>query len=254
MKIISYNVNGIRAAIAKGFLEWIDAASPDVVCLQEIKAVESQIPLLDFEERGYHHFWFPAEKKGYSGVAILSRQQPDHVEYGMQIPAYDAEGRFIRADFGELSVVSAYHPSGSSGDERQAFKMQWLNDFENHVQALRLKRPNLILSGDYNICHQAIDIHDPVRNATVSGFLPEEREWMSSFLSKGYIDTFRQLNQQPHHYSWWSYRANARNNNKGWRIDYHMITENLLPRLQSARILPEAKHSDHCPVTVELVD
>ncbi len=252
MKIISYNVNGIRAAIAKGFLDWLDAASPDVVCLQEIKAVEAQIPLLDFEERGYHHFWFPAEKKGYSGVAILSRQQPDHVEYGMKIPAYDTEGRFIRADFGDISVVSAYHPSGSSGDERQAFKMQWLDDFENYVQDLRKARPKLILSGDYNICHRAIDIHDPVRNATVSGFLPEEREWMSNFLSKGFVDTFRHINKQPHHYSWWSYRANARNNNKGWRIDYHMITENLLPKLQTARILPEAKHSDHCPVTVEL--
>lgn len=252
MKIISYNVNGIRAAIAKGFLDWLDAASPDVVCLQEIKAVEAQIPLLDFEERGYHHFWFPAEKKGYSGVAILSRQQPDHVEYGMKIPAYDTEGRFIRADFGDISVVSSYHPSGSSGDERQAFKMQWLDDFENYVQDLRKARPKLILSGDYNICHRAIDIHDPVRNATVSGFLPEEREWMSNFLSKGFVDTFRHINKQPHHYSWWSYRANARNNNKGWRIDYHMITENLLPKLQTARILPEAKHSDHCPVTVEL--
>jgi exodeoxyribonuclease III len=223
-----------------------------VVCLQEIKAQTDQIPLLEFNERGYHHFWFPAEKKGYSGVAILSKKQPDHVEYGMGMPQYDREGRFLRADFGDVSVVSVYHPSGSSGGERQAFKMQWLNDFEKYVQQLRIKRPHLILSGDYNICHQAIDIHDPIRNATVSGFLPEEREWMTGFLSQGYVDTLRQLNKDPHHYSWWSYRANARNNNKGWRIDYHMITENLLPQLASARILPEARHSDHCPVVVEL--
>jgi exodeoxyribonuclease III len=252
MKIISYNVNGIRAAINKGFLDWLVATNADVVCLQEIKAQTDQIPLLEFNERGYHHCWFPAEKKGYSGVAILSKKQPDHVEYGMGLPLYDREGRFLRVDFGDVSVVSVYHPSGSSGDERQAFKMQWLNDFENYVHQLRKKRPNLILSGDYNICHQAIDIHDPVRNATVSGFLPEEREWMTGFLSQGYVDTFRQLNKEPHHYSWWSYRANARNNNKGWRIDYHMITDNLIPKLESARILPEAKHSDHCPVLVEL--
>jgi exodeoxyribonuclease III len=252
MKIISYNVNGIRAAINKGFLDWLVATNADVVCLQEIKAQTDQIPLLEFNERGYHHFWFPAEKKGYSGVAILSKKQPDHVEYGMGMPQYDREGRFLRADFGDVSVVSVYHPSGSSGGERQAFKMQWLNDFEKYVQQLRIKRPHLILSGDYNICHQAIDIHDPIRNATVSGFLPEEREWMTGFLSQGYVDTLRQLNKDPHHYSWWSYRANARNNNKGWRIDYHMITENLLPQLASARILPEARHSDHCPVVVEL--
>lgn len=252
MKIISYNVNGIRAAINKGFLDWLVYTNADVVCLQEIKAQTDQIPLLEFNERGYYHYWFPAEKKGYSGVAILCKKQPHHVEYGMGMPQYDREGRFLRADFGDVSVVSVYHPSGSSGDERQAFKMQWLDDFEKYVQQLRLIRPNLILSGDYNICHQAIDIHDPIRNATVSGFLPEEREWMTGFLSQGYVDTFRQLNKKPHHYSWWSYRANARNNNKGWRIDYHMITENLLPKLDNARILPEARHSDHCPVVVEL--
>ncbi|HPE44086.1 MAG TPA: exodeoxyribonuclease III, partial [Bacteroidales bacterium] len=179
MKIISYNVNGIRAAINKGFLDWLKTEAPDVICLQEIKAMHEQIPLMDFEALGYHHFWFPAQKKGYSGTALLSRIQPDNVVYGINLPQYDNEGRFLRADFGELSVVSIYHPSGSSGDERQAFKMQWLSDFQDYVLNLRKERPNLILSGDYNICHQAIDIHDPVRNATVSGFLPEEREWMT---------------------------------------------------------------------------
>ena len=252
MKIISYNVNGIRAAINKGFLEWLDATRPDVICLQEIKAVHEQIPLLDFESLGYHHYWFPAEKKGYSGVGILSLHKPDQVVIGMQMPQYDSEGRFIRADFGEVSVVSVYHTSGSSGEERQAFKMQWLDDFNNYIADLRKHRPKLIISGDYNICHQAIDIHDPVRNATVSGFLPEERAWMSDFLASGFIDSFRQLVKEPHHYSWWSYRANARKNNKGWRIDYNMLTENLLPHLKSAGIMPDAVHSDHCPVWVEL--
>jgi exodeoxyribonuclease III len=252
MKIISYNVNGIRAAINKGLLHWIMASKPDVLCLQEIKAQEDQIPLLDFEELGYHHYWFPAQKKGYSGVGMLTKAAPDYVEYGMGMERYDSEGRFLRADFGDLSVVSVYHPSGSSGDDRQAFKMQWLDDFNTYVHKLRQVRKKLVLSGDYNICHQAIDIHDPVRNATVSGFLPGERAWMSAFLEQGYIDTFRHLNKEPHHYSWWSYRANARNNNKGWRIDYNMITENLLPNLKAARILPDARHSDHCPVVVEI--
>lgn len=252
MKIISYNVNGIRASINRGLLNWIAEVQPDVLCFQEIKATTDQIPLLEFDALGYVHHWFPAQKKGYSGVAILSRLQPDHVEFGMNIPKYDNEGRVLRADFGDLSVVSVYHPSGSSGDERQAFKMQWLDDFGNYVEKLREERPKLILSGDFNICHRPIDIHDPIRNATVSGFLPEEREWLSRFLNRGYIDTFRHLVKEPHNYSWWSYRANARANNKGWRIDYNMITENLLPQLRSAAIFSNAVHSDHCPVFVEL--
>lgn len=252
MKIISYNVNGIRAAINKGFLEWLGNVTPDIICLQEIKATHDQIPLMDFEALGYHHYWFPAQKKGYSGVAILSLSQPDAIHFGMNLPQYDQEGRFLRADYGDLSVVSVYHPSGSSGDERQSFKMQWLHDFEAYVLKLKESRKKLIISGDYNICHQAIDIHDPVRNATVSGFLPEERAWMSHFLASGFTDSFRHEVKDPHHYSWWSYRANARNNNKGWRIDYHMVTDNLVPMLKSASIMPEVIHSDHCPVVVEL--
>lgn len=252
MRIITYNVNGIRAALNKNLAGWITAAAPDILCLQEIKADTDQIPLEVFEKLGYHHFWFPAQKKGYSGVAILSKPKPDDVEAGMGIEAYDNEGRFIRADFGDLSVVSVYHPSGSSGDERQAFKMQWLTDFQSYVAELRQKRPKLVLSGDYNICHRPIDIHDPIRNATVSGFLPEEREWMEQFLAQGYTDTFRHLNKDPHHYTWWSYRANARRNNKGWRIDYNITTQNLSNEIAKARILPEAVHSDHCPVLLEL--
>ena len=254
MKIISYNVNGVRAAISKDFYGWIRAANPDILCLQEIKANPDQIPLLDFEELGYYNYWYPAQKKGYSGVAILSKKEPDHVEYGMGIPAYDNEGRFLRADFGRLSVVSVYHPSGSSGDDRQAFKMKWLNEFTAYVEKLKISRPNLVLSGDFNICHEAIDIHDPIRNAVISGFLPEEREWFTRFLNLGYTDTFRHLVKEPKNYSRWSYRANARNNNKGWRIDYHIITDNILPNLESARILPDARHSDHCPVVVDIVD
>ncbi|MFN5183874.1 MAG: exodeoxyribonuclease III [Bacteroidota bacterium] len=252
MRIITYNVNGIRSAISKGLLDWMRTESPDVLCLQEIKASPDQVGFLELEEMGYHHNWYPAQKKGYSGVAIFSKQKPDHVEHGCGIAKYDDEGRVIRADFGRLSVVSVYHPSGSSGDERQAFKMEWLEDFQRYAKELKKKRPYLVLSGDYNICHKPIDIHNPVSNANTSGFKPEEREWMENFLSGGYIDTFRHFNPDPHHYSWWSYRANSRAKNLGWRIDYNMATENLKPDLVTAKILPDIKHSDHCPVMLEL--
>jgi len=251
-RIISYNVNGIRAAIKKGLIEWISAADPDVLCIQETKAQPDQIPLFEFEIMGYRSYAHSAKKKGYSGVAIFTKNEPDHVVAGTGIQKYDDEGRFLRLDFGDVSVVSVYHPSGSSGDERQAFKMQWLFDFQDYVTELRKTRPKLIISGDYNICHEAIDIHDPVRNAKISGFLPEEREWMTGFLNSGFIDSFRYLNKQPHNYSWWSYRANARANNKGWRIDYNMVTENMKEQIKRAAILPQAMHSDHCPVLVEM--
>lgn len=225
MKIVTYNVNGLRSALSKGLTDWIAAERPDILCLQETKAQPEQIPTLELEALGYRCYFFSAVKKGYSGVAILTRREPDRVAAGMGIEKYDAEGRFLRADYGELSVVSVYHPSGTSGDERQAFKMQWLEDFQRYVSELVKERPQLILCGDYNICHRPIDIHDPVRNASSSGFLPEEREWMSRFLDSGFIDTFRLFNHEPNQYTWWSFRANARANNKGWRIDYAMASE-----------------------------
>ena len=251
-KIISYNVNGIRAAMKKGFIDWINAANADIICLQETKAQPDQIPVFEFQEAGYFTYMHSAVKKGYSGVAILTRKEPDHVEIGIGIDKYDNEGRMIRADYGDVSVASIYHPSGSSGDIRQDFKMEWLADFQKYVDELKKTRPNLILCGDYNICHKPIDIHDPVRNAKSSGFLPEEREWIGQFIDSGFIDSFRYFNQDSHHYSWWSYRANARANNKGWRIDYNMVSKPLESKLQGARILPEAKHSDHCPIVVDM--
>lgn len=251
-KIITYNVNGIRAAINKGFVDWVKSVDPDVICLQEIKANPEQFDTGLFENLGYKHFWFPAEKRGYSGVALLSRDEPDNVVYGCGIKKYDAEGRVIQADFGDTSIISVYMPSGSSGDERQEFKMKWLTDFNKYIKKLRKSRDKLIISGDYNICHKAIDIHNPVSNKKSSGFLPEERDWMDKFTKTGFIDSFRHFNEDPHHYTWWSYRANARSKNLGWRIDYHMATENLEDDLQRSEILPEAKHSDHCPVLVEV--
>ncbi|MDI9256268.1 MULTISPECIES: exodeoxyribonuclease III [Flavobacterium] len=252
MRIISYNVNGIRAAIAKGFLSWLQQANPDIICLQEIKATEDQIPLLDVELSGYpYHYWFPAQKKGYSGVAVLSKVKPNQVVFGTGIDYMDFEGRNLRLDFDNFSVMSLYLPSGTNID-RLDHKFQYMDDFYTYVNHLKKEIPNLIICGDYNICHEAIDIHDPVRNKTVSGFLPEERAWLDKFIKNGFIDTFRFFNKEPHHYSWWSYRANARANNKGWRIDYCLATETLKDRLTRAVILPEAKHSDHCPVLVEI--
>ncbi|MDR0605501.1 MAG: exodeoxyribonuclease III [Bacteroidales bacterium] len=252
MKIITYNVNGIRAAVNKGLLTWIKETNPDVLCLQETKAQPEQIPILLFQEMGYHCYCYSAKKKGYSGVAILTKQKPDKVIYGMNIPEYDNEGRFLRADFGDLSIVSVYHPSGSSGDDRQAFKMKWLDDFDTYIRELVKTRPNLILCGDYNICHKAIDIHDPIRNAKTSGFLPEEREWIDKFINNGFIDTFRYFNQEPHQYTWWSFRSNARAKNLGWRIDYNMATLSLKDKLKRSVILSSAVHSDHCPVLLEI--
>lgn len=248
MKIVTYNVNGIRAAVGKGFLDWLAGCGADVVCLQETKAQPDQIPAGDFAALGYQTYTFSAEKKGYSGVAILTKTQPDKVLCGMGLPDYDREGRFIRADYGEVSVVSVYHPSGTSGDDRQRFKMRWLSDFERYVLQLRTERPKLVLCGDYNICHEAIDIHDPIRNANSSGFLPEERAWMSGFLAQGFTDSFRYCHPgEKDQYTWWSFRAGARGKNKGWRIDYLMLTDNLKPALQEAFIWPQAVHSDHCP-------
>ena len=251
-KIISYNVNGIRAALRKGLDEWLQAVDVEIVCLQEIKAKEEQIDISVFKDLGYDCFWHSAQKPGYSGTAILSKIKPDHVEYGTGIEAYDYEGRIIRADYGDISVISVYMPSGSSGDERQVFKMQFLADFQNYIYELKKNRPKLIISGDYNICHKSIDIHNPQRNQKTSGFLPEERAWFSEFVECGFVDTFRHFNTDPHNYSWWSYRANARAKNLGWRIDYHMATDNLRKQLKRAAILPEAKHSDHCPILLEL--
>lgn len=254
MKIISYNVNGIRSASTKNFFGWLQATDADMICLQEVKAMPSQIPEIIglIEQLGYHHYWFPAEKKGYSGVAILTRIKPNHVEYGCGEEWIDKEGRILRADFDDFSLMSLYMPSGSSGDERQVKKYEFMRFFDTYIAELRSKLPNLIISGDYNICHTAIDIHNPKSNANSSGFLPEEREWMELFLNNGFIDTFRHFNKDPHHYTWWSFRANSRSKNLGWRIDYHLATQPMLERLKKVTILADAIHSDHCPVLLEL--
>ena len=252
MRIISYNVNGIRAAISKGFIEWLQHSNPDVICLQEIKATEDQVPYLDIEMAGYpYQYYFPATKKGYSGVAILSKVKPNNIVFGTGIEHMDFEGRNLRVDFDELSVMSLYLPSGTNID-RLSHKFMFMDDFQNYINELKKEIPNLVICGDYNICHKAIDIHDPIRNANVSGFLPQEREWLDQFMKNGFIDSFRFFNDQPDNYSWWSYRAGARGNNKGWRIDYCLVSETLKDKLKRAFILPDAKHSDHCPIVLEI--
>lgn len=252
MRIISYNVNGIRSAINKGFLDWLASNPGDIICLQEIKASPENIDISLFEQLGYSLYMFPAEKKGYSGVAILTRIKPNNIITGMGAEQSDREGRVIRADFGEYSVISAYFPSGTTGDIRQTYKYQWLDEFFEYIQALRQQRQKLIVCGDYNICHKPIDIHNPISNKNSSGFLPEERAWMDKWFDAGMIDTFRYINPHPHQYTWWSFRANARANNKGWRIDYISVTNNLEHCIRYARIFPEIVHSDHCPTYAEL--
>ena len=254
MRIVSYNVNGIRAALNKGFVDWLVKESPDVIGLQEIKALESDVNFRIFQDLGYEVYWYPAVKKGYSGVAVFSKQKPSLVVQGTGHEMSDVEGRVIRVDFGALTIINAYFPSGTSGDLRQAYKYQWLDEFYNWVEALRKERPNIIIAGDYNIAHQANDIHDPKGNKKSSGFLPEERAWMDQLLANNWVDSFRYINKDAiGAYSWWSQRfPSVRIQNKGWRIDYLCTTKILATKIKNAFILPDIKHSDHCPIVVEL--
>lgn len=245
-------MNGIRAAFNKNLTQWIQEENPDIICLQESKAQIEQIDAAALEALGYYHHWHSAQKKGYSGVGILSKTPPRQVHIGCQLDHYDCEGRIIQADFENFSVISVYVPSATNID-RLGFKMEFCRDFSLHIEKTLKTQPNLIICGDFNICHEPIDIHDPVRLKNVSGFLPMEREWMSNFLSHNHLtDSYRFLHPDTQKFSWWSYRAGARGNNKGWRLDYHFISESLLPHLRAAEILTEAHHSDHCPVMLEL--
>ena len=252
MKILSYNVNGIRAAMRKDILPWLQTTNADVVCIQETKATKEQVDLEAIQAAGYpYHYWFSAQKKGYSGVAIFCKQEPTHVAYGTGIESMDFEGRNIRVDFKEVSIMSLYLPSGTNS-ARLEHKLEYMALFQEYVNTLKKELPNLVICGDYNICHKAIDIHNPISNKNSSGFLPIERAWLDDFINQGFIDSFRHLNKQPDQYTWWSYRANARANNKGWRIDYNMVSQPLKQHIKRAVILPAAVHSDHCPHMVEL--
>ncbi len=248
MKIVTYNVNGIRSAISKGFVDFVIRENPDIICLQEIKANYEDIDEQIFINIGYHCFWYPAQKKGYSGVAILCKQKPDDIMYGLGHELFDYEGRIIGATFGDITVISCYFPSGTTGDIRQDVKYKFLDYFYNYFENLKIKNGNQkwIVCGDYNICHKEIDIHDPKGNKNSSGFLQEERAWMDKWFNSGMVDTFRLLNPDPHFYTWWSYRAGARSRNKGWRIDYISVSENLKNKILQSGIYSNDFQSDHC--------
>ena len=252
LRVFSYNLNGLRSAISKGFLEWIKSESPDILCMQEIKIHEAELDKLAFEFLGYRQFWNFAEKKGYSGVGILSKFQPDFISRGLGIKKFDDEGRILRIDLGDVTIVNSYIPSGTMGETRQLFKMEYLEAFMNYITDLKLTRQNIIICGDCNIAHKPIDINNPGKHKKSSGFLPEEREWLDRLISSGFSDTFRIYNSEPNQYSWWSYRSNARPKNLGWRLDYHMVTESLVPRISAGGIMQAVKHSDHCPVFVDI--
>jgi exodeoxyribonuclease-3 len=252
MRIITVNVNGIRAAARKGFFQWMVRQRADVVCLQETKAQVRQLEARVFWPRGWHANFHDAEKKGYSGVAIYSRRKPDQVITGLGWPDVDAEGRYIEARFGPLSVVSVYLPSGSSGEARQAVKFDFLERFMPWLRQLRLKRREYILCGDWNIAHKEIDLKNWRGNRKNSGFLPEERAWMDElFGPAGYVDAFRAVNADPDQYTWWSNRGQAWAGNVGWRIDYQVVTPGLREAVQGARIYKEQRFSDHAPLIMD---
>ncbi len=254
MKIISYNLNGIRAAIKKGFIEWLATNPADIVCVQETKATKDDVDLSAFEKLGYHSYWFSAQKKGYSGVAVFTKIKPANVIEGTKHEMSDFEGRVIQLDFENFSLINAYFPSGTSGSERQTYKYQWLSEIRAHTAKLLKKNKKLILVGDYNIAHTEIDIHDPKGNKKSSGFLPEERAWMTEFLGSGWVDTLRKIHPEATgKYSWWSQRfPSVRLQNKGWRIDYICVSNALANNILDADIYPDIKHSDHCPIVVTL--
>jgi exodeoxyribonuclease III len=252
VRVITCNVNGIRSAARKGFFAWAAAENADVICLQETRAQEHQLPLEAAQLAGMHSFYVDAERRGYSGVAIYTRREPDAVVRGFGWPDVDAEGRYVQADFGALSIASVYVPSGTSGPARQAVKMDFLERFLIMLAGLRKSGRSFIICGDYNIAHRAIDTFDPVRNAHVTGFFPEERAWMDALIDgAGWVDAFRVVNTEPKQYTWWPGWPKAYPNNLGWRIDYEMITPDLRNSVRAASIYKGERFSDHAPVTID---
>ena len=252
MKIVSWNVNGIRAILQKNFREYVEKESPDILCLQEIKAHPDQLDMDVVQFKGYHCFWNPGARAGYSGVATFTKIKPLHTANGFGIPEYDTEGRVIMTEFKEFTLFNIYFPNGQKDDERLKFKMNFYEDFLKEADLLRRKGMRLIICGDYNTAHKEIDLSHPKANEKFSGFLPIERAWLDKLVSHGYVDTFRHFHSEPKQYSWWSYRMKAREKNIGWRLDYHFISEDLLPCLKKAYIQQEIKGSDHCPVVIEI--
>lgn len=252
MKIFCWNVNGLRAIQKKGFMEWFREVSPDILCLQEIKASVDQLNDEIVNPNGYHVSWNSAERKGYSGVVTFSKKKPTKVYYGMGIERFDIEGRIVRCEFKGFDLLNVYFPNGTSGPERLQYKLDFYDAFLAHCEELRKKGKKLIICGDLNTAHKAIDLKNPKPNEKNSGFLPIEREWVDKFVAHGYVDTFREFNQEPDQYTWWTYRADARNRNIGWRLDYFFVTPDLIKKVKNSIITPEVMGSDHCPVALEI--
>ncbi|MDD5093555.1 MAG: exodeoxyribonuclease III [Dehalococcoidia bacterium] len=252
MKLLSWNVNGIRAAKDKGLLEWLHIQAPDVLCLQETKAHPDQLTPDLRAPSGCSAYWNFPERKGYSGVAIFSRQKPINVQPGWSGTALDLEGRVLIAEYAEFTLLNIYFPNGKQGEERLKYKMDFYDDFLQYADSLKVAGKKLVICGDVNTAHKEIDLARPKVNEKVSGFLPMERAWMDKFVSHGYVDTFRQFNREPNQYTWWDLKSGARQRNVGWRIDYFFVTENLLPAVSSAFIMPEVMGSDHCPIGITI--
>ena len=252
MRILSWNVNGIRAIAKKGFSEWLHKERPDILCVQETKSHPEQLKEDLLKPNGYKTFWSAAEKKGYSGVAVFSKTEPKSVQEGLGIKKFDHEGRTLMLDYGDFILFNIYFPNGGSGNKRVPYKLDFYEAFLKIAEKLKKRGKKLIICGDINTAHEAIDLARPKENQEKTGFLPEERAWVSKFISRGYIDTFRYQNKESGHYTWWDYKTKARERDIGWRIDYFFVSKNLLPKLNKAFILKDVMGSDHCPVGLEL--
>jgi len=252
MRIFSWNVNGLRAVVKKGFFDWLESEGPDVVCLQEIKARTEDLDEKILNPKGYHAFWNPAERKGYSGVAIFTKKKPVEVHLGLGIERFDCEGRVLRIEFKDFDLFSVYFPNGTSGEERLQYKMEFYDAFLDHCEELRGQGRELVITGDVNTAHKPIDLKNPKANQKNSGFLPKERAWVDKFIEHGYVDSFRAFNEDPDQYTWWSYRFNVRAKNVGWRIDYFFVTEGLMKKVKDSFITPEVMGSDHCPIGLDI--
>lgn len=250
LKILSWNVNGIRAIHKKGFVDFVKEEAPDILCIQETKAHKDQLPEALLEIEGYSSYFAEARRKGYSGVAIYTKKEPVEVKYGFGFPEFDEEGRTIEADFGDFVLLNVYFPNGKASRERLAYKMAFYKKFLEHIDSLKATGRRVIFCGDVNTAHERIDLANPDSNSKVSGFLPQERAWIDDLITHGYVDTFRKFDKGPDNYTWWDYKTRARDRNVGWRIDYFFVSENLLPLLKSAKILSETMGSDHCPIEI----
>ncbi len=251
-RILSWNVNGFRAVYKKGFMDWMHGESPDILCLQETKAQEDQIQKELKDVNGYHYFFCSAERKGYSGVAIFTKEIPISVKQGFGIPRFDSEGRVLVAEYKGFILCNVYFPNGGSGPERLAYKMDFYKHFLEFMLQLKNSGKNVIVCGDVNTAHKEIDLARPKENSKISGFLPQERAWIDACVENGFLDIFREFNQEPQQYSWWDMKSGARARNVGWRIDFFLVAEKIKNKVKAAFIMPEVLGSDHCPVGIEL--